>query len=419
MWRATISFVNAKVVTPAGIASSVRFAGNVLSVGEAPRRHDVVVDVDGAYVLPGLVNAHDHLELNHYGLLKSRDRYTNVSQWISDMTPRLREDPKIRVGQSHRLAHRLFIGGLKNLLSGVTTVAHHNPLYREIGRFCPVRVVREFGWAHSFLLEDQPVGARGEPGGLVVERHRGTPRDQPFVVHLSEGVDSAAHAEFELFSASGCLTPNAAIVHGVALTPDQWHRLAERGGGLVWCPASNLFLFGRTPNVRALLDDPRLRSRVALGSDSRISGARDLLSEVKVAQQASPVTPTELLHMVTTGPAELLRLKSAGQIATGRPADLTVLPNHADSAGTSLLNASRKDVKLVMIAGRPLIGDTSFAQVFRERRVRTRPVVVDRAHKLMDASIARLLTRSPIGEAGVDTDTDETSSRAYAFVTSR
>ena len=317
------------------------------------------------------------------------------------------------------MSYSKFIGGLKNLLSGVTTVAHHNPLYREIGRFCPVRVVREFGWAHSFLLEDQPVGARGEPGGLVVDRHRGTPRDQPFVVHLSEGVDSAAHAEFELFSASGCLTPNAAIVHGVALTPDQWHRLAERGAGLVWCPASNLFLFGRTPNVRALLDDPRLRSRVALGSDSRISGARDLLSEVKVAQQASPVTPTELLHMVTTGPAELLRLKSAGQIATGRPADLTVLPNHADSAGTSLLNASRKDVQLVMIAGRPLIGDTSFAQVFRERRVRTRPVVVDRALKLMDASIARLLTRSPIGEAGVDTDTDETSSRAYAFVTSR
>ena len=60
MWRATISFINAKVVTPNGIADSIRFAGNVLSVGESPRRHDVIVDLDGAYVLPGLVNAHDH-----------------------------------------------------------------------------------------------------------------------------------------------------------------------------------------------------------------------------------------------------------------------------------------------------------------------------------------------------------------------
>ncbi len=418
MWRATISFINAKVVTPNGIADSIRFAGNVLSVGESPRRHDVIVDLDGAYVLPGLVNAHDHLELNHYGRLKFRERYANVSEWVSDMRPRLREDPDVVAGQSHRLAHRLFIGGLKNLLAGVTTVAHHNPVYREIGRFCPVRVVREFGWAHSFQMEDQPVGARGEPGGDVVARHRATRVDQPFVVHLSEGVDAAAQAELERFDAAGCLTANAAIVHGVALTPDQWRRVANQGAGLIWCPASNLFLFGQTPNVRVLLDDPATRRRVALGSDSRISGADDLLSELKVAQQAAAVTSAELLSMVTTGAAELLRLGSAGQIATGRPADLTVLPNHAGDAGATLLNASRRNVKLVMIAGRPLVGDPVFEPVFRDRRVGTRPLVVDDANKIMDASIARMLARSPIGEVGVETDT-EAPPRAYAFVTSR
>lgn len=418
MWRSTISFVNAKVITPAGMASSIRFAGNVLSVGEAPGRHDVVVDLDGGFVLPGLVNAHEHLELNHYGRMKFRERYGNVSEWIDDMRPRLRDDPKIRAGQAHRLAHRLFIGGLKNLLSGVTTVAHHNPMYREIGRFCPVRVVREFGWAHSFQLEDQPVGARGEPGGHVEVRHRGTPGHHPFVLHLAEGVDATAHAELETLSARGCLTNNLAIVHGVALTPDQWRRVGDKGAGLVWCPASNLYLFGRTPDMRALLDDPSLRPRLALGSDSRISGARDLLDELKVAQRAAPVTPSELLHLVTTGPAELLRLRSAGHIATGRPADLTVFPNHSASAGEALMKASRKDVKLVMIAGRPLVGDSTFEPVFRERRVPTRPVIVDHTHKLMDASIERLLARSPIGEDGVTTEPIP-SPRSYVFVTSR
>jgi hypothetical protein len=334
------------------------------------------------------------------------------------MNPRLHHAPKIRAGQAHRLAHRLFIGGLKNLLAGVTTVAHHNPVYREIGRFCPVRTLREFGWAHSFLLEHRPVGARGEPGGQVVARHHATPTDQPFIVHLSEGVDHSARAELALFDAGGCLTPNAAIVHGVALTPSQWNLVASRGAGLVWCPASNLYLFGRTPNVRTLLDDPRMRPRIALGSDSRISGARDLLDELKVASQASPMTHQELLHLVTTGPAELLRLKSAGQIAAGRPADLTILPNHADGPGAALLNASRKDVQLVMIAGRPLVGSPALAQVFKARQVRTRPVVVDREHKIMDASIARLLARSPIGEAGVTTER-AAAPRAYVFVTSR
>lgn len=418
MWRSMISFVNAKVVTAAGVADSVRFAGSVLSIGEPPQRHDVVIDLEGAYVLPGLINAHDHLELNHYGRLKFRDRYANVSEWIDDMRPQLGNNPKIRAGRGYRLAHRLFIGGLKNLLAGVTTVAHHNPVYREIGRFCPVRVVRHFGWAHSFLLEDQPVGARGELGGHVATRHRDTPADQPFVMHLAEGVDHAAQLELERLQACGCLTPNAAIVHGVAITPDQWRRVAAAGAGLVWCPASNLYLFGRTPDVRPLLDDPAMRPRIALGSDSRISGERDLLDELKVAQRASAVTPAELLHMVTTGPAELLRLKSAGQIAIGRPADLTVLPNHAGDAGAALMNASRKDVKLVMIAGRPFVGDAEFAPVFKERRVSTRPALVDYTYKLLDESVARLLARSPIGEPGVKTEAVATS-RSYAFVTSR
>lgn len=418
MWRSTLSFVNAKVATPSGIANSVRFAGNVLSVGEPPSRHDIVIDLDGAYVLPGLINAHDHLELNHYGPLKYQDRYTNVSQWVDDMRPRLQGDAAIRAGQSHRLGHRLFVGGLKNLLAGVTTVAHHNPLYREIGRFCPVRVVREFGWAHSYLLEGQPVGARGETGGNIVDRHRATPAHQPFILHLAEGVDAAATAELEMFEEGGCLTANAALVHGVAISPEQWQRVTEAGASLVWCPASNQFLFGQTATVRPLLDDPRMRQRVALGSDSRISGARDLLDELRVAHNAAHLTAAEALRLVTTAPADVLRLKSAGQISAGRPADFTVLPPSAATAGAALLNTYRKDVKLVTIAGRPLVGDAEFVRVFSERSVRTRPIVVDGESKLLDASIESLLSRSPIGEVGVETET-ETTSKSYAFVASR
>jgi hypothetical protein len=297
-------------------------------------------------------------------------------------------------------------------------VAHHNPLYREIGRFSPVRVVRDFGWAHSVDLEDRPVGARGETGGQVIARHHATPGDQPFIMHLAEGIDADAATEFDRLRAGNCLTANTVLVHGVAITRDQWHRASDQGAGLIWCPASNLYLLGRTPDVRALLDDDRMRRRVALGSDSRISGARDLLEELKVADRAARLKPQELLHLVTTGPAALLRLKNAGQIATGRPADLTVLPNHSDDAGTALLNASRKDVKLVMIAGRPLVGDSEFARVFKARQVDTRPVIVDEAVKVMDASVARLLARNPIGEPGVRTEAPAPP-RAYAFVTSR
>src|SRR5262249_4814469 len=160
---------------------------------------------------------HDHLELNHYGRLKFRERYGNAVEWIDDMAPRLSDDPAIRDARRHPLTERLFIGALKNLLAGATTVAHHNPYYRELRRTMPIRVVRRYGWAHSFALEQRPAGARGEPGGDVAQRWRRTPADAPFFVHLAEGVDAAAAAELGRLHALGCLGPNTVLVHGVAI----------------------------------------------------------------------------------------------------------------------------------------------------------------------------------------------------------
>ena len=62
---------------------------------------------------------------------------------------------------------RMVWGGLKNLLSGVTTVAHHNPLDDTVfDPSFPVNVVERFGWAHS--LDFSPD---------LVERFRRTPEE--------------------------------------------------------------------------------------------------------------------------------------------------------------------------------------------------------------------------------------------------
>ena len=204
-------------------------------------------------------------------------------------------------------------------------VAHHNPFYAELRRTVPIRVVRRYGWAHSFELERQPAGARGEPGGEIAARWRATPADAPFMVHLAEGVDAAACGELARLEALGCLQANTVLVHGVAIDDVGWQRVARAGAGMVWCPASNVFLFGRTPNVRALLDRNGGAPRIALGTDSRITGSRDLLDELRVARATAPVTAEELFAMVTHTAASLLRQPRAGRIAVGLPADLTMI----------------------------------------------------------------------------------------------
>jgi len=412
IWANAVSFVNARVLSPApgGVpAESIRVSSRILSIGEPPKPHDTVVDLRGAIVLPGLINAHDHLELNHYGRLKGRDRYENASAWIDEMRPRLAADPLIRDGRSKPLVERLFIGGLKNLLSGVTTVAHHNPFYPEMRRTMPVRVVRRYGWAHSFLLERQPAGARGEPGGDVAKRWQATPADAPFVLHLAEGVDDAARDELPRLEALGCLKANTVIVHGVAIDGDGWRRVADAGAGLVWCPGSNDFLFGRSVPVRDLLDSTDRAAgeaagapiNIGLGTDARITGSRDLLDELRVARAAAPVSPAELLRMVTTGPAALLRQSKSGQLTVGAPADLMVIPPFEPDPAAALLKTTRRDVRLVMVGGRPLVSDPDLAAVFRARRTRLRPLRVDQAPKLAESGLARRLAGCPIAEPGV------------------
>jgi cytosine/adenosine deaminase-related metal-dependent hydrolase len=401
IWSRAVSFVNARVVADAGVAESLRFSSRVLSIGERPRGGDAVVDLHGAIVLPGLVNAHDHLELNHYGRIKFRDRYQNASEWSQDMEPRLAGDKAIARARTHPLAERLFVGALKNLLAGVTMVAHHNPFYPELRRTIPIRVLRRYGWAHSFYLERRPAGAYGEQGGDVAGRWRATPPDLPFFVHLAEGVDVDAHSELGRLEALGCVAANTAIVHGVAIDGCEWARIARRGAGLVWCPGSNAFLFGRTAAVRQALDNPD-RTTIALATDSRLTGSRDLLDELRVARDGACVTSEELLRMVTCDAAALLRQPRAGRTVVGAPADFVVIPPLGDTPAASLVASARRDVKLVMIDGRPLVGDPAFASVFRARRVTPREVTVDAAPKLMDSAIARRIAGCPITEPGVD-----------------
>jgi cytosine/adenosine deaminase-related metal-dependent hydrolase len=403
VWTRPVSLVNARVVAADGLASSLRFGSRVLAIDARPRRGDVVIDLDGAFVLPGLINAHDHLELNHYGPLKCRDRYDNASAWIDDMRPRLRTDASIRVNQAHPLASRLFIGGLKNLLAGVTTVAHHNPRYREIRGNVPVRVLARYGWAHSLQLECQPVGAHGEPGGDVRACHRATSPGAPFIVHAGEGVDEAARSEIDRLDALGCLKGNTILVHGVAVSPEQWARVVRCGAGLVWCPASNDFLFGRTAPVRAFLDSSAAaHTHVCLGSDSRVTGARDLLDELRAAISLTAVTASELLRMVTTAPARLLRLPDAGRLTEGTPADMVILPAKKAGVAEALIETSRADIALVTIAGRPMIGAPVLKPVFQARRTSTRPIVVDGVDRVADARLARAIARCPIREPGVE-----------------
>jgi cytosine/adenosine deaminase-related metal-dependent hydrolase len=391
IWRLPpIAFVNARVVTPdGGVAGSIRIRGaRVRSVGDGARRGDLVVDLGGAFVFPGLINAHDHLELNSFRRLKWRERHVNVREWIADFQPRFAADPDLAAARPETLADRVWVGGLKNLLSGVTTVCHHNPLHPPLrGRF-PVRVVRRFRFSHSLQVD----------GRACSDVYRSTPPDWPWVIHAAEGIDTEAAGEIDALDALDCLGPQTVLVHGVAIGAAQSARVLARGAALVWCPTSNDFLFGRTGDVRPFAATRRL----AIGTDSRLSGAGDLFDEMRAAHDTGQVTTETIARTVTADAARILRLPKAGRLEEGVPADLTILQPRAETPFDSLVRSSRADVRLAMIDGRPLIGDPPLERLFDACHIDTLPARVDGRPRLLARWVGRRASRMVLTEPGLE-----------------
>lgn len=386
-WSRALTFVNAVVVTERAPASSLRVKdGRIDGIDVAPDRRDTVIDLDGSYVFPGLINAHDHLELNSQPRLKWRERYANACEWIADFQPRFHTDPDLAVTRPETLDERLWVGGLKNLLSGVTTVCHHNPMHRALRRRFPVKVVNRFGFSHSLHID----------GDAAAVSHRNTPPDWPWLIHAGEGTDAAAEGEAGRLERLGCLTPNTVLVHGVAFGPSAADRVIGAGAGLVWCPSSNQFLFGATADVRAFDDADRL----ALGSDSRLSGDGDLLDELRAAYATRQLSAEGVARAVLSGAAGLLRLSQAGRIARGAAADLVIVRPLQPDPYNTLVSAARADLRLVMIDGRACTGDVEFQPAFDATGEPAMPACLDHTPRLVASWLGAHVRQMQLQEPG-------------------
>jgi cytosine/adenosine deaminase-related metal-dependent hydrolase len=306
-------------------------SNGLISFSPVTVAEDLILDLEGYLALPGLINAHDHLELNLFPKL-GRGPYANASLWAQDVYRP--HEPPIKQHLAVPKLLRLRWGGIKNLLSGVTTVAHHNPFHPVFfDPTFPVRVLKRYGWAHSLHFS---------PDWKM--RLRRTPLGYPFVIHAAEGTDEAARREIRTLAEAGALNPSIVLVHGVGIDPSDVALIRREGAGIVWCPSSNHFTLERS------LDAAVLNSAIpiALGTDSAITADGDLLDELRVAHRT--INAHRLYGMVTSEPARIFRLAAGfGRICHGGPADLLVVKDNGRAPATALLE---RYPELVVVRGR-------------------------------------------------------------------
>jgi ubiquinone/menaquinone biosynthesis C-methylase UbiE/cytosine/adenosine deaminase-related metal-dependent hydrolase len=369
---------SAELVTKSGV-SVIDDSIHSLRCGRSAPDSRYEVDLTGYMLLPGLINAHDHLEFALFPRLGG-NRYLNCSAWAADIHERFRDT----IGNYRAVPRetRLWWGAIKNLLAGVTTVCHHNPFEPAFAEsHFPIRVVQNYRWAHSLALDP-----------AFRQKHELTPPEQPFIVHLAEGIDQASSNEISTLNEAGGLDYRTVLVHGLALDRNDANLINQRGGSLVLCCSSNEFLFGRHHIANFI----RCFERVAIGTDSSLTAEGDLLDEIRFLIARAGLTAREAFAMVTGQSAGVLRLgERNSKILPDRDADMIAIRSQEIAPCELLAHASFRNVEMVMVGGRIQLASPSILERLpADLRAGMEPLEIQGTLRWIRAPIQKLLAQA-------------------------
>ena len=378
------------------------------SAGAVADRH---VQLGNAVLLPGLVNAHTHLELTALrGFLEGLD----FRDWLRVVTEARRVvlTPDALMDSATIGIHEGLLAGITTFAdcteSGVPLAAMHAAGVRGIGYievFGPDPAARDA----SLLGLQRAVGIQRTmdtelvrtgvsphaPYTVSAPLFRGVAdwaRDEalPLAVHVAEGtaevslirdgtgpfaerlrsrgimVQGTGASPVQLLADTGILDTEPLLIHGVQMDARDTNLVAQHRATIVHCPISNAKL-GHGIAPLDLFRDAGIA--IGLGTDSVASNDRmDILGEARQAslfqgiRKATPdaLSAADALALATIGGASALRLHGiTGTLEAGKQADVAAFPLSRIEAlpgydpAVSLVHALAGAVhaQLVLVAG--------------------------------------------------------------------
>ena len=364
-----------------------------------------VLDLAGALVLPGLVNAHTHL---YSALARGMPGPTDPPRGFVEILEKVwwRLDRALDEESVHLSG---LVGAIEAARSGTTTVFDHHAspscvrgsldMLRRATEEVGIRSVlcyettdrnglegRDAGVAENraFLAAGPTALTRGMVGAHAsftlsdesLDRLAGTVREAGSSLHVHVAEDRADVEDcrgrcgagvVERLRLHGLLGPGTMLVHGVHLTAAELREAQDAGAWLVHCPRSNMNnAVGQAPTTAF--------RRAALGTDGL---DQDMLAEARVAflkmrEAGRADASAAALATVVVGH----RLAGAffglplGRLDASSPADLVVLDYRpltpltaANVAGHVLFGLDRSHVRSTMVAGRFVVRDRAVTTV--------------------------------------------------------
>jgi len=341
--------------------------GTVLDVGQATeleaRHATATVHRIRGILLPGLVNAHTHLELSAL-----RDKIPGgrgFVPWVQSLLATrdivLPEDDTNAIDTAAReLAAfgTVAVGDVTNSLAAVSALARHNiggSVFHEVfgqdrdevlGRVArldearqrklPSWPSRDLAYApaphtlymtHPDAIRALLKGARslGARTSLHLAEHGAERRavendDGPVPEWLAALMGHAAEFPkkplFDFANQLEAIAADVLLVHMTDARPDELQRVAAAKAPIVLCPRSNLHIEGRLPPFLSIRE---VGINAALGTDSLAScPSLDVLAEAKALAENFPSVPAwQLVSMATYNGARALGRGDLGRFAKG------------------------------------------------------------------------------------------------------
>jgi cytosine/adenosine deaminase-related metal-dependent hydrolase len=352
----------------------------VVAVGPAaelpPLPDEQVVDLGACTLLPGLINAHCHLDYTHFrGAISPGHSFT---EWIKNINALRRSfgptDFLKAIGEGFQLLEA----------GGVTTVANIESL-PELLPLLPVPPLRTWWFLELIDVRQRLNGEETLLGALsFFERHPewlggfGLSPHAPYTAsvdlyrlaracgdkhrmlattHIAESVEEHemfSHARGPLYDflaemgrdnsdcgqgsalshlvEHGVIGPNWLIAHLNYLQDYDYELIAGSGVSVVHCPKCHAY-FGHAKFPLRELRDRGVN--ICLGTDSLASNnALDMRSEMREAAQVHGLCDREVLEMATLNGARALnQVGQLGELSSGSVADLVAFPYPEATAG--------------------------------------------------------------------------------------
>jgi cytosine/adenosine deaminase-related metal-dependent hydrolase len=378
--------------------------GQIEEIGKAQNvvnkyRNIDILNLGKGLLLPGLVNAHTHLELGW--ITKKLGECDSFIEWIQQIIK-----AKADGATTEEIESSVENGIAMLIKNGVTTVGEvssYDGLDKPLLKRSGLRTVlftelfdrhEEYLDTLSFqddgLFEERPFPHAPyscSAGFLKRVLKSFGDREIPMGIHAAESAEEVKFIQgrdndFEnkvfpllgkgTFERDKARTPlqylkklglfdktRFTLVHMVQVLPEEVEDLREFNLGVVLCPRSNFFLKVGTPPV----EHYSKLQRIGIGTDGMSSNLNlDFLEELRFfyltfARWLGRQAPFFTVYLATLGGARSLFLENKiGSLEPGKDADMVFLSPGSASSNPylSVISSRQEDVKLVMVKGKIL-----------------------------------------------------------------